>query len=348
MLIQYQIPRNLLEVYKTDEENFEPYTPKSSYDDTGEDEREEEEEELEDEEDEGEEEEDAENKDGFSLHQGEILETYYYPYLFSTENEYDYEEIDFNGSIDLPSVNDNECYKGVRLLMRKGMEKEGEHLDLKNLPETCLGFITEQTYSQDNVALKVSGMTKLLEKEYEFDFTQMKMSDILCEMIKTAGLIPAVNPTGLDDRIIDYSNVSKDEEDDGAYSGDLPAEACAAAKKITKGKKSKKAKAQAIYDWIDSTVKYRGYNNSEFNEQNVYSKAREGVTMNCCDHAHLSVVLLRCVGIKANYVHGPGHVWAVAYIEGGKVMFDPLGYQNRPMGQVWNGLTGSEMESIGF
>lgn len=341
---QYRIPRNVLEVYKTDEENWEPYTPRMSYDDDGASEETDSEEDEETEEEEDEEEEG--NDEGFSLHQGEILEKYYYQNLYSTEAQYDYEAIDNNGSVTLSEVDKNECYKGVRLLERKGWESQGESINPKDLPSELLGFITEQTYKEDEVDLKISGMTKLLEQEYQFDFVQMKISDILIEMIKTAGLKPAVDPTGLNDMIIDYSNVSGDEDSDASY-GDLPADACKAAKKLTKGKSSKKAKAQAIYDWIDATVKYESYSESRYTEENVYSMAKSGKTMNCCDHAHLSVVMLRCVGIKANYVHGPNHVWAVAYIPDA-TMFDPLGYQNRPMGTVWNNLTGTEMESINF
>ncbi len=210
------IPRNLLEVYRTDEENFEPYVPNMGGGSTTQDDTDEEtinnEEETEDSEEEL-----TENEEGFTLHQGEILDTYYYGNFFETESEHDYEEIDNNGSISLPSVDKKRFYKGVRLLLRKGWEKYGETVNPVELPEELLGFITEQTYNEDGVELKISGMTKLLEKEYQFDFHQMKISEILTEMIKTAGMVPVVDPTGLDDRVIDYSNVSSG---DGNVSGD--------------------------------------------------------------------------------------------------------------------------------
>lgn len=208
----YSIPRNLLEVYKTDEENFEPYVPLSG--------EESEEEESEEEEVEEEEETDEEiNEEGFSLHQGEILETYYYNNLLETDNEHDYEDINNNGSLTLTSVDKKRFYKGVRLLLRKGWENYGEPINPLELPELLLGFITEQTYTESGVELKISGMTKLLEKEYQFSFTQMKMSEILAEMIKTAGMEPVINVEGLDDRVIDYTNVSSD-DDGGSASGD--------------------------------------------------------------------------------------------------------------------------------
>lgn len=212
MVVQYRIPRNLLEVYKTDEENFTPYTP--NMDSTNTDDEEET-----TEEDETTSTEETEDKEGFTLHQGKILETYYYGGFFDVECESDYEDINNSGSISLPSVDKNRFYKGVRVLLRKGWENIGEHIDPLKLDEVLLGFITEQTYNEDSVELKLSGMTKLLEQEYKFNFTQKKISEILEEMIKTAGLVPRVDPAGLDDMVIDYTNISSD-GDGGGVSGD--------------------------------------------------------------------------------------------------------------------------------
>ena len=201
MVVQYRIPRNLLEVYKTDEENFTPYTPNTgstTVTDEGAETTEE---------DETTSTEETEDKEGFTLHQGEILETYYYGGFFDVECESDYEDINNSGSISLPSVDKDRFYKGVRVLLRKGWENIGEHIDSLKLEEVLLGFITEQTYNEDSVELKLSGMTKLLEQEYKFNFTQKKISEILEEMIKTAGLVPKVDPTGLDDMVIDYTNI---------------------------------------------------------------------------------------------------------------------------------------------
>ena len=72
---QYEIQRTLMEVYKTDEENWEQYTPNMG--DTAEDNTNDSTDE-EDSEDTTEEEDDTSLTKGFSLHQGEILETYYY------------------------------------------------------------------------------------------------------------------------------------------------------------------------------------------------------------------------------------------------------------------------------
>ena len=353
---QYSRSIYLFEVYKTDEENFEPYVPKGSTEDSEETEEVEttdEENEEEEEEEEEEDEDDESNK--FKLHQGEILEKYYYTELTGMEVSYDYTDISNTGSVNLPFTDTNlsQCYLGVRTLLRKDWETYGENKSYKELPEANLGFITDESFSDELTKLSISGMTKLLEQKYEFNFTQMKRSDIIREIIKTAGLKDNVDAEGLLDEVIDYTNVSSSDSDSdsSADNSNLPAETCAAAKKIVKGKKGDKAKAQALYDWIDANMKYYNYNNSHFNQQTIYAdvKANLGAhRWNCCDHAHLSVAFLRCVGIKANYMHGHGHVWAVAYLNGQRVMFDPLGYQSRPMGQAWGGNSGTESESIGF
>lgn len=351
VIYAYSIKKTLLEVYKTDEENFVPYTPLSG--DSEEEETSTTDEETTEDTTTAEDEDEDALTDGFSLHQGEILETYYYNKFTNVDYDSDYEDISDSGSISIPEQVDlSRFYKGVRLAFQTYYEEYGKVLNFDGIP-IFVGFITEETFNEDGMELKLSGMTKLLEQKYEFNFTQMKISEILTEMIKTAGLKPAVDPTGLDDKVIDYTNVSSDGDDDsGVDNSNLPADACKFAKQLTKGKSGDRAKAQAIYDWIWDNCPYNSYLNSRFTEQNVYQAAKEHIgekTFNCCDHAHLSVVLLRCVGIKANYVHGPWHVWAVAYLDGSKVQFDALGTQSKwSMGNVWHGLSGTEMESINF
>lgn len=346
----YSIPRQLFEVYKTDEEHFEEYVP------NGGEEKEEDNEESSETDDESEEEEETEveeDNQGFKLHQGEIMEKYFYISLKDINYSYDYDDISSSGDITLPysEVNLDECYLGVRCLLRKDWEKHGEKVALKELSEALLCFITDESFSDYDCKLGLSGMGKLMERKYEFSFSQMLRSKIIEEVIKTAGLEPVVDPTGLDDQVIDYTNVSSSDDGDDSSVDDsnLPADVCKATKQIIKGAKTKKAKAQKIYAWIDSHSPYRGYSNTEIGWDKVYAHAKAGGSMNCCDHAHLSVQMLRCAGIKANYIHVTGHVYAVAYLPD-RTMFDPLGYQNRPMGTVARGYPtdGTELETLGF
>lgn len=351
---QYSISRQLYEVYKTDEENFEPYVPNSGETENTETDEEENTTQDEEEEDTTEDEED-EDDEGFTLHQGEILETYYYDYFDELGFENDYEDISDTGSLKIPEIIDlDRFYKGVRTRLCKTWEEPGGTTNAEEMPEVFKGFITEETFSESGMELKLSGMTKLLEAEYQFSFTQMLRSKIIEEVIKTAGMIPVVDPEGLDDQVIDYTNVSSSDsdDDDSVDNSNLPADACKFAKQLVKGKSGARAKAEAIYNWINSNFPYYGYSNSHYNEQNIYATAKANIgkrIFNCCDHAHLSVVLLRCAGFKANYIHVYGHVYTVVYINGSRVMFDPLGY-SRGMGTVASGYPtdGTELESISF
>ena len=126
MVSAYAIPRYLLEIYKTDEENFEPYVPNTSNN---------EEESVKDKvKEEGNKETDEEtydveeNKDGFTLHQGEIQEIYYYRNLHSIGWDHDYEDMSNSGSCEIPyfETDLSQCYLGVRLLLRVDWEEYNE------------------------------------------------------------------------------------------------------------------------------------------------------------------------------------------------------------------------------
>ena len=192
-----------------------------------------------------------------------------------------------------------------------------------------------------------------MDKKYEFNFTQMKISEIMAEVIKTAGLVPEINFEGLEDQVIDFSTATKSESDDegSADYSNLPEDICKATKQIIKGAKSKKEKAQRIYDYVNQAP-YESYNNTKYGLETMFKRCANKQGGNCCDHAHVSVAMLRCAGIKANYAHesciGYGHVYAYAYIPN-KTVFDPLGYA-RGIGTTRGKFKGNgmEKESIDF
>lgn len=343
----YSIKKTLLEVYKTDEENFVPYTPLSG----DSDEEEETTEETEEEESTEEEDEEDSLTKGFSLHQGEILETYYYNQFTNVDYDSDYEDINDSGSLSIPEQVDlARFYKGVRLAFQTDYEEYGHALVWEGYHH-FIGFIIEETFNEDGMELKLTGMTKLLEQKYEFDFSQMKISEILVEMIKTAGLKPEVDPTGLDDKVIDYTNVSSDssDDDDSVYSGDVPADVAELAKKICKGKSGCMAKIKAIWAWEVENVHYSWYTNSPTNGWDPSKCLANRSHINCCDTACLTVHLLRAVGVKANYVYNSAHCWTVAYCGSQKIYMDktsdspPRGVISG-LGQVWRNMTGTEGE----
>ena len=109
------------------------------------------------------------------------------------------------------------------MLLRVDWEEYNEKRVLKELPPAILGFITEERFNNGLTSLSLSGMDKTLEEEYQFEFTQMKRSEIITEMItemiKTANLKPDVDVTGLQDDVIDYSNVNSGDGDSGEVGG---------------------------------------------------------------------------------------------------------------------------------
>lgn len=340
---QYSISRSLLEVYRTDEENFEPYVPRSSYDDKKEEERKKEEDKEEADEEE-EEEETEETEDGFTLHQGEILDTYYYGDFTSINYESDYEDINDTGSINQAEIKDlNRFYKGVRGRICKSWEAPRQKTDAEKMPEVFKGFITEESFNESGMELSLSGMTKLLEKEYQFEFSQMKRSDIIKEVIKTAGLKPVVDPTGLNDEVIDYSNISKsdngdgDDGDEGAdTSGVISTDVKDLAKKVCKGKKSDRAKASAICLWIAKNIPYPQPNYE--NHRKCPSEVLRTRSCNCCDRARLGYEMGKVVGLTGRGVHGPYHVWVQYKIDGQWVNSDPSGSRTT-LGVTWKGMS---------
>ena len=342
---QFSISRTLLEVYKTDEENWEPYVPNG-----GEVEEEEEEEETTEEEtteEEEEEEEEDEDTKGFKLHQGEILETYYYGRFTELSSEHDYTDMNNNGSIKIPEIIDlDRFYKGVRLCVRKTWEEEGKTTNLEDLVETLKGFITEESFTEAGMDISISGMSKLLEQEYQFDFHQMKRSEIIREVIKTAGLKPVVNPEGLLDEVIDYTNIKSTGDSDSGDVSDASGapNISSMVKQACKGKKGAKEKAEAIYQAMVNHLVYAYYACSKFPHTNEGAdQAWQAGAVNCADSAAIGRVAYTAAGLKARCVHGPNHFWCEVNIDGQWIASDVTGAEGahcvRGLGQVWDGLT---------
>lgn len=317
----YSISRQLLEVYKTDEENFVPYEPKGNSA----------EEEINDE--------TEENKPGFKLNQGEILETYYYESLEQMDWSMDYEGMSNTGKITLPTNKTalNQCYKGVKICLKKDWEKYGEKINKKEMHKVLLGFITGESFSEGITHLDISGMSKLLEANYKFSFTQMLRSKILEEVIKTAGLKAVVDVRGLDDHVIDYSNTSNIEES-SEYDGEISSNVSDMAKKIIKGKSGAESKAKAIVDWVWKKITYSGYPGTHKGAEGTL-KSMSG---NCCDQAHLCIAMWRAVDLTARYAHnsgcgGVGHVWGQVKIKGNYIDADCSSSGQGGWNSIWKG-----------
>lgn len=122
------------------------------------------------------------------------------------------------GSVSFPFSNtDNELIKeGGRILAKVGWVYPDGTNDFKEVFSGFMGNISTKDYKTD---LSLDDEGKLLEKEAEVSYSQMKRSAIIIDIIKKAGLKPSVDFTGLKDDVIDY--VAMDESDSSGGSGDI-------------------------------------------------------------------------------------------------------------------------------
>lgn len=324
---QYSIVRAGLEVYKTDEENFKPYVSTGVVSETSK-KNEESEESAEEEED----------KTGFTLHQGKILDTYYYGALQSTEHEYDYKDMSSSGSFKINEVDKNRFYKGIRLCIRKEWEAPGTTLQWNDLDKSLTGFITEQTFSESGVSVKVSGMSTLLDQSFKFDFKQMKRSKILEEVIKTAGLTPVIDVKGLDDDVTDFNNISTDNSGSSSdLAGGEGATIDELVKQIVGSETNDLAKAKKIHEWLRQNVIYSSYECTHYNtpEKCLENKSH----LNCADTARLTRALMASAGLTCYVVHGPYHFWVMIEIDGKKYASDQTGRESA-------GMAGSAFDTV--
>lgn len=326
----------LLEVYKTDEENFIPYIPLTGA--TEPEESNDSEETTSTEEEEIVEEESS----GFSLHQGEIIETYYYGNLKELSFESDYQDISINGAVKFAEIKDlTRFYKGVRLLLRKKWAAPNETVTADDLQNVLLGFITEEAFNESGMDLTISGITKLLDQNYQFNFTQMKRSEILAEMIKTAGLEPVIDTTNLQDDVIDYTNISSS-GDGGEDTGDsvtAGGNIDSMVKKWIKGKKGALEKAKAIHEGLKAYgIVYAYYYNFRYNTPQECLDHAQSPGLNCGDCAQLTSAAMKSAGLNA-YIAircDSAHFFTVIEISGQKYYSDLTGAEGARSTRAWN------------
>ncbi|WP_406534531.1 Ig-like domain-containing protein [Methanobrevibacter sp.] len=112
--------------------------------------------------------------------------------------------------------------------------------------------------------------------------------------------------------------------------------------KLTKGLKTKKQKATAIFNYVRDTISYSFYYDTKHGAVGTL-KAKSG---NCVDHSHLLVAMYRSAGLAARYGHGKctftsggtyGHVWAQVLIGNTWKVSDATSSRNS-LGKVvnWN------------
>lgn len=274
-----------------------------------------------------------EEKEGFVLQNGTITEKAFYDDLVSTSFEHDYEDISSNGSVSFVSVDEKRFYKGKKILLKKGYNAH-EWKDLKNC---LLGFITEQSFSEGGVDVKIAGMSKLLDQEKQFTFKKTKISKILKEMVKSAGLKIKIDTTGLKDSKVDYTNVSSSGNSSNS-SGNVSEDIIALSNEIVGDETDEYKKFEKLHNWGCTNIKYSKYECSNHNndpDECLKNKTK----LNCGDTSILMKALYDAQNLTNHITHGNYHFWNIVTINGKKYCSDCSGNNGHPIGKVWGNNT---------
>lgn len=340
---QYGLAKTGLEIYKTDEESWAEYvsgdnkesnkTEKQKHDKyTG-----------------------QSSEDNILLLQGDITDIKHIPYLYVADYEQDYLDMSSNGTVKTDSVPKEWCYKGVPASIKRCWETEDTHWKWDDMPVVHEGFITEQNYSEDGVELKISGRSKLLDRTYKFNFSQMHRSTILEEVIKCAGLTPMIDVTGLEDDIIDFNNLSDNNKSKSSSSSTGKTESTGSEKLDEAIKKAVGDEKQPLKQakLLDSAFKNHVYYKYYFDVKHPdLDEAWRNANLNCADGANVLCAMFRAVGLNATIIHtsgkdGQGHYIVRVKIDGKNYYTDNASntgsHTSRAFGEVWGPTSGSEV-----
>ena len=288
----------------------------------------------------------------FKLENAPIKQINYIGELYSDSFEQDYTDISSNASISVPITYLKYFYKGRKVCLKKGLQNDTKY-KWKDMKSAVLGFVTEITYNNTKVDIRINGMDKLLDVEKQFTFKQTKRSEIVTKIIEAAGLKADVNVKGLVDDVTDFTNVSSSGSSDNT-SGQSTGSATIdeAVENAIKGITDPLAKAKAIDRAFKSHVIYNLYWDCDY--PNDLDAAWKDGTLNCADGANILCAMFLKAGLSAVILHVPpeysegyGH-YIVKVTIGGKEYYTDnaasSGYHtSRPFGEVFGQPIGSEV-----
>lgn len=287
---------------------------------------------------------------------------------------------DFNSKTTIYIVNNKDTEEEIKekqALNKKGVEtstpteeekkqikklaKEEVIQEITGLEHSILGWIVEENISGDGIDLNINDYGKLLEQKDKLTYENMYRSKILEEVIKTAGLIPIIDFTNLQDDVISWTSVSSNNDNENVNSSkqfnecsqDVPM--CNALKtnvagygkipaNITPemyasiGKSSapyasevKGKNAKEVWNICKKGLKYCKYecNRDKCATDSYKKKSNPG--LNCGDSARYLKCCMDVAGIPCIIIHTPGHFYnAVKY--NGKWVTADLCYVNNSRG----------------
>ena len=219
--------------------------------------------------------------------------------------------------------------------------------------DTVYGFVTEVSHDNDGTEIEIKDWGYCLEENrIELGFENMSRSQIMEEVIKSYGLVPLVDLSGLADDVISWDNKSSKPSSNTGGGGNLTGESSGSAsideavQNAVKGKTDPLEKAKAIDKSFKDHVYYRKYYGAKY--PNDLEKAWQDAHLNCGDGANILCAMFIKAGFKAVIVFVPGH-YIVKVNVNGKTYYTDNGWtegqlSKRPFGEVWRGITsGSEI-----
>lgn len=103
-------------------------------------------------------------------------------------------------------INKEACEK-YGITLRQPPTEPVEPISRYNYDDTVYGFVTEVTHDQKGTEVEIKDWGYCLENNrIELGFSNMKRSQIMEEVIKSYGLVPAVDLSGLPDDTISWDN----------------------------------------------------------------------------------------------------------------------------------------------
>ena len=284
--------------------------------------------------------------DNFALQNGVINQIDYIGEIYSDNFEYDYSGISSNASVSLPIEFLKYFFKGKKVALKKAWQT-GDKLKWVDMETAVTGFVSEISYTQDKVEIKIKGMDVLLDAEKSFDFKQTKRSEIIKKIIEASGLKAEVNVIGLDDDITDFTSTSSSSSDntDAEIKSTGSESIDEAVKNAISGKSDELSKAKSIDSAFKEHVIYDYYFDVHHPD---LDEAWKNAHLNCADGANVLCAMFIAGGLKAVIVHTDGHYIVKLNISGKTYFTDNAAnsgnHTSRPFGEVWRGITsGSEV-----
>ncbi len=176
----------------------------------------------------------------------------------------------------------------MKQVIKENIDEEYEEATT-GLTHSLHGFICDSQFTLDGSELTLGAYDKLLAKSDKLTYTEMLRSQILDEVIMTAGLIPVVDFTDLTDEVISWTSVSSSgSKDSGDAQGD--------------GSMTE----QEAWDWAKKVPYNHG--TSTHDPKEAYDKLNSGTGADCYSlTAALYYIFNYKVGIKARDIcyHSP-------------------------------------------